>query len=72
MARRSGIPRERTLHIAQSLFHDIGPASRLGYATVHVDRRSRAGGTGATPPADARPDATVADMAGVARLLRVA
>lgn len=72
MAMRSGIPADRTLHVAQSLFHDIAPASALGYATVHVNRPSRAGGTGATPPSDASPDATVTDMAGVARLLEVA
>lgn len=72
MAARSGIPVSRTLHVAQSLFHDIAPASALGYATVHVDRSGRAGGTGATPPADASPDATVMDMAGVVRLLEVA
>ena len=72
MAMRSGIPNHRTLHIAQSLFHDIAPASALGYATVHVDRPSRAGGTGAAPPAIASPDITVTDMAGVARLLGVA
>ncbi len=72
MAARSGIPANRTLHVAQSLFHDIEPASALGYATVHVDRPSRAGDGGATPPADARPDTTVSDMAGVARLLGVA
>lgn len=72
MAMRSGIPVNRTLHVAQSLFHDIAPASALGYATVHVNRPSRAGGSGATPPADARPDATVPDMAGVAHLLGVA
>ncbi len=72
MAMRSGIPRDRTLHVAQSLFHDIAPASALGYATVHVDRPSRGDGSGATPPADARPDATVADMASVAQLLGTA
>lgn len=72
MAARSGVPRDRTLHVAQSLFHDIAPASALGYATVHVDRPCRAGGTGATPSAQARPAATVTDMAGVARLLEVA
>ena len=72
MAARSGIPVSRTLHVAQSLFHDIAPASALDYATVHVDRSSRARGTGATPPADASPDATVMDMAGVVRLLEVA
>lgn len=69
MVMRSGIPRGRTLHIAQSLFHDIGPASALGYATVHVNRPSRGSGSGATPPSAARPDAQVSDMAGVAKLL---
>ena len=73
MVLRSGIPRARSLHVAQSLFHDIGPAAVLGYATVHVNRPSRGGGSGATPAAPgARPDATVTDMAGVARLLGVA
>ena len=66
---RSGIPRGRTLHVAQSLFHDIGPASALGYATVHVNRPSRGSGSGATPPSAARPDAEVSDMAAVAELL---
>ena len=55
MALRSGIPVNRTLHVAQSLFHDIAPASALGHATVHVARPSRAGGTGATPPATHAP-----------------
>ena len=69
MAARSGIARKRTLHVAQSLFHDIAPASALGYATVHVKRKSRGGATGATPTSTARPDAEVPDMAGLARLL---
>ncbi len=71
MAMRSRIPRDRTLHVAQSLFHDIAPASSLGYATVHVNRPGLAGASGATPPAEARPDAVTADMAGLARLLGV-
>ena len=69
MVRRSGVARERTLHVAQSLFHDIAPASSLGYATVHVNRPSRGGGNGTTPPAQARPDVEVNDMAAVAELL---
>lgn len=69
MVMRSGISRDRTLHVAQSLFHDIGPASALGYATVHVNRPSRGSGSGATPPSGAQPDAVVRDMAGVAELL---
>lgn len=69
MVRRSGIPREGTLHIAQSLFHDIAPATSLGYASVHVNRPTRGGGNGATPPARVRADIEVGDMAGVAELL---
>ncbi len=69
MERLSEVPRERTLHVAQSLFHDIAPASGLGYATVHVDRPTRGRGSGATPAANAHPTATVPDMASVAELL---
>ena len=72
MVARSGIPRERTLHVAQSLFHDIAPASSLGYATLHVNRPTRGSGGGATPPSGALPDGEVTDMAGAARLLGVA
>src|SRR5687767_1237330 len=31
---RIGLPRERILHVAQSLFHDHAPAKRLGMTTV--------------------------------------
>ena len=60
---RLGLPRERILHIAQSLFHDHVPAKRLGLSTVWIDRRHDRAGTGATPPADATPDTTFPDMA---------
>ena len=65
---RIGVPRERILHIAQSLFHDHVPAKRLGMTTVWVDRRHGRPGSGATPPADAVPDLVVPDMATLARL----
>ncbi len=63
---RLGLPRERILHVAQSLFHDHVPAKRLGLATVWIDRRHGRPGFGATPPADVRPDATFHDMASFA------
>jgi 2-haloacid dehalogenase len=63
---RLGLPRERILHVAQSLFHDHVPAKRLGLTTVWIDRRHDRTGFGATPPADARPDATFPDMASFA------
>jgi 2-haloalkanoic acid dehalogenase type II len=58
-----GVPRERILHVAQSLFHDHAPAKRLGMTTVWIDRRHDRPGGGATPPADAKPDATFSSMA---------
>jgi 2-haloacid dehalogenase len=63
---RIGLPRERVLHVAQSLFHDHVTAQRLGFATAWIDRRHDRPGSGATPPADARPDATFPDMASFA------
>ena len=63
---RIGLPRERILHVAQSLFHDHVPAKELGLTTVWIDRRAGRPGSGATPPADATPDATFPDMASFA------
>jgi 2-haloacid dehalogenase len=65
---RMGVPRERVVHVAQSLFHDHVPAKALGLRTVWVDRRHDRPGFGATPPAAATPDLTVPDMATLARL----
>ena len=64
---RLGLPRERILHVAQSLFHDHVPAKRLGLSTVWIDRRHDRAGSGATPPANATPDATFPDMATFAK-----
>lgn len=66
---RLGIPRERILHVAQSLYHDHAPAKQLGMTTVWINRRAaRGGGDGATPPVgpDVKPDATFVDMASFA------
>jgi 2-haloalkanoic acid dehalogenase, type II len=63
---RLGLPRERILHVAQSLFHDHVPAKRLGLSTAWIDRRHDRPGFGATRPAEARPDATFPDMASFA------
>jgi 2-haloacid dehalogenase len=56
------VPRERVLHVAQSLFHDHVPAKELGLTTVWVDRRHDREGFGATPEAVAEPDLIVPDM----------
>ena len=63
---RIGLPRDRILHVAQSLFHDHVPAKRLGLSTVWIDRRHGRPGGGATPPAEATPDAAFPDMASFA------
>ncbi len=66
---RLGLPPERILHVAQSLFHDHAPAKRLGLRTVWVNRYG--GRAGATPPAAAAPDAEVPDLRSLADLLGV-
>ena len=58
-----GLPREKILHVAQSLYHDIRPARALGLTTVWVNRRKGKPGSGATAPAEAEPHLEVPDLA---------
>jgi len=67
--RRIGGPPGRVLHVAQSLYHDVAPAAQLGLPAVWVNRRAGRTGSGATPPCDAEPSATVADLAQLVRYL---
>lgn len=64
-----GLSPEQVVHVAQSRFHDIGPARSLGFRTVWVNRRSARPGTGATPPAgpEAAADLEVPDLATLVR-----
>lgn len=50
------------LHVAQSLYHDIGPARELGLSCVWVNRRAGKTGSGATAAARAEPDLEVPDL----------
>jgi 2-haloacid dehalogenase len=60
---RNGVPRERILHTAQSLFHDHVPARRLGLATAWIDRRrGRAGGATRMPDEAVQPDFTFSSL----------
>lgn len=61
-------PKERVLHVAQSIYHDIVPARASGLATVWVNRRARKPGPGATPRAQGAADLEVPDLATLARL----
>ena len=60
--RRLAVPRDEILHVAQSLFHDHVPARKLGLSTVWINRRRNMAGSGATLPADAKPDYEFPDM----------
>ena len=57
-----GIPPNRILHVAQSIYHDIIPARSVGIATAWVNRRKGKKGLGATPPARGQPDIEVPDL----------
>ena len=66
-----GLPKERILHVAQSLFHDIVPAKKLGLATVWINRRKGKDGFGATPAAEAQPDFEVPDLKSLVDLIGI-
>ena len=51
-----GVARGELLHVAQSLFHDHGPAQRIGLPTVWIDRYGTQAGTGASPQSDVTVD----------------
>jgi 2-haloacid dehalogenase len=63
---RIGLPPERIVHVAQSLYHDHVPAQAMGLKTVWVNRRQDRAGFGATPPASAKPNLIVPDIATLA------
>jgi len=65
---KTGIPQDKILHVAQSLYHDIVPAKALGLSTVWVNRRHNQSGSGATPPATGQPDLEVPDLKTLAKL----
>lgn len=61
---RLGLEPGRVLHAAESRFHDVGPAGRLGFRTAWVNR-----GRSASGASDARPDVEVASVGALADLL---
>ena len=67
---RIGVPPQKILHVAQSLYHDIArPDARL--STVWINRRHCKPGFGATPPAQVQPDLEVPDMRTLAEQIGV-
>ncbi len=59
---RLGTPRNRILHIGQSIFHDVVPAQKLGLAAVWVNRPSARAGVGAVKAAHANADWEVSSL----------
>ncbi|OYR26001.1 HAD-IA family hydrolase [Brucella lupini] len=58
-----GIPRERILHVGQSLRADITPANKLGLKSAWINRPQRLLGLSGEGAAEARPDLTVESLA---------
>jgi 2-haloalkanoic acid dehalogenase type II len=57
-----GIPRERILHVGQSLRADITPANRLGLKCAWINRPGRLLGLSGDAAAEAKPDLTVSSL----------
>ncbi|RMH26238.1 MAG: HAD family hydrolase [Planctomycetota bacterium] len=70
---RLGIAPGERVHVAQSLHHDIAPASARGWRTCWVDRRAgRPGGATPAPAGAVRADLTVPTLAALADLIESA
>jgi 2-haloacid dehalogenase len=63
-----GRPAHKILHVAESIYHDVVPAQKLGLKTVWLHRRMGKPGFGATKPADAKPDLELPDLKSLADL----
>jgi 2-haloacid dehalogenase len=57
-----GAKKEKILHVAQSIYHDVNTAKSLGLSTVWVNRRQGKEGSGATLPANSTPDLEVPNL----------
>lgn len=60
---RLGIPRQRVLHVGQSLRADVTPANQLGLKCAWINRPGRLLGLSGEGAADAKPDLTVTSLA---------
>jgi 2-haloacid dehalogenase len=67
LLRRYKIPRERLLHVAESLYHDVVPAYALEISTVWVNRR-QGKAAAATKFVEAHPDLEVPDVGALAEM----
>ena len=68
---KMGVPKDKILHTAQSLFHDHVPGKKIGLTTMWINRRAGKSGGGATMPVGAvSPDWEVPSMAALVELHR--
>ncbi|HEV3041682.1 MAG TPA: haloacid dehalogenase type II [Candidatus Angelobacter sp.] len=67
--KRGSVPKEKMLHVGQSIYHDIAPANTLGLKNIWVNRRFGKQGSGATVPGDARPGLEVRSLAELVKTL---
>ena len=67
LLRRASIAPGKLLHVAESLYHDVVPAQKLGIATVWVNRR-QGKPAAATKLVSARPELEVATLGELADL----
>ena len=67
-----GVQKRDVLHTAQSQYHDIAPATGMGFATVWIERRHGKNGFGATPKPEriATPTFHATSMADFVRQVR--
>jgi 2-haloacid dehalogenase len=66
---RTGLPPANHLHAAESLYHDIAPASALGIPNVWVKRRHGERAANASQKAPVQPDYIVRDLAELVTLV---
>jgi 2-haloacid dehalogenase len=67
LLRRYAIPRERLLHVAESLYHDVAPAHKLEISAVWVNRR-QGREAAASKLAEVKPDLEAPDVGRLAEL----
>ena len=67
---RMGVEKDDWLHIAESLYHDIGPTNEMGIPSVWVNR-GHANEGGATRSSAASPDMEVPSLDELVRLMRL-
>jgi 2-haloalkanoic acid dehalogenase type II len=66
---KMGVPKDKILHTAQSLFHDHVPGKQIGLTTMWINRRKGKSGGGATMPVKAvQPDGEVPSMAALVEM----